>query len=192
MQTISTNQSNIKMKKNIKYWGSLQGFKTIFLEEEPSHYMINIEGVLISYYNGWTKVQPSEKSDGYYSFCLRIGKKKFNKSQHRLIAEYFLDNPSNYPFINHINGNKKDNSIDNLEWCTSSMNNLHAHATGLSDVFKRTKGAIPKKVGRFLEGVIVKEYDALSYVKRDGYAISSVFRSIKNNYCYIGFIWKYI
>lgn len=46
---------------------------------------------------------------------------------HRLIALAFIPNPHNYPCINHIDGNKLNNSIDNLEWCTYAHNNQHAY-----------------------------------------------------------------
>lgn len=51
---------------------------------------------------------------------------------HRLVANAFIENPNNYPEINHIDGNKANNDISNLEWCSGSMNVQHAYNTGLS------------------------------------------------------------
>jgi hypothetical protein len=50
---------------------------------------------------------------------------------HRLVAENFIENPENKPFVNHKNCNKKDNNIDNLEWSTESENQRHAIFNGL-------------------------------------------------------------
>ena len=45
---------------------------------------------------------------------------------HRIVAETWIDNPNNYRCVNHIDGNKHNNRVDNLEWCNHSMNMKHA------------------------------------------------------------------
>ncbi len=70
------------------------------------------------------------------SFYEVVNLKTFNDFQetvrvHRLIAQTFIPNPNGYSVVNHKDGNKQNNDVSNLEWCTYSYNNLHAYATGL-------------------------------------------------------------
>lgn len=70
-----------------------------------------------------------QKRNGYLSVCLYPG--KISKNIHRLVAEAFIPNPDNLPQVNHINGDKTDNRVENLEWCTASDNAKHAYRYGL-------------------------------------------------------------
>jgi hypothetical protein len=73
----------------------------------------------------------SPKDDRYLRVCLSINKKETTQLVHRLIALSFIPNPNNLPAINHKNGIKHDNRVENLEWITHSDNHKHAYATGL-------------------------------------------------------------
>ena len=73
------------------------------------------------------------KKDGYCR--VQLSDAKTNKTDrvylHRLVASAFIDNPLNKPCINHKDGNKLNNSVDNLEWVTHQENNIHEYETGL-------------------------------------------------------------
>lgn len=64
---------------------------------------------------------------GYCIVHLCKNRKRKAKTVHRLVAEAFIKNPCNYKQINHIDGNKKNNNVKNLEWCNESMNILHSY-----------------------------------------------------------------
>lgn len=64
--------------------------------------------------------------DGYREYHLKICGKSIHRRGHRLIAETFLENPNNYPIINHKNGIKDDNRVENIEWCSYSYNSIHS------------------------------------------------------------------
>ena len=73
---------------------------------------------------------------GYNQVTFTINYKLLMKRVHRLVAETFIDNPNNHKCVNHINGNKLDNRVENLEWCSYSHNNSEARRLGLNKGYK--------------------------------------------------------
>ena len=80
------------------------------------------------------------QNSGYEQIKINYQGLHIHKSIHRLVAEAFIPNPLNRPYVNHIDGNKLNNTVNNLEWCTNSENILHARKTGLNPYNKPTLG----------------------------------------------------
>lgn len=76
---------------------------------------------------------------GYLSVGLKINGKRKTISVHRLVAMSFIPNPDDKPYVNHINGIKTDNSIENLEWSTAKENTDHGIKLGLINGIKGEK-----------------------------------------------------
>lgn len=97
----------------------------------PDRYLINREGKV---YSLISKKLISQRLDryGYLRCNLYRNQKQVTITVHRLVAMAFLPNPNNLPEVNHKDGNKLNNHIDNLEWVTTSENQKHAFRIGLS------------------------------------------------------------
>lgn len=67
-----------------------------------------------------------EMQDGYKRIVLMKDAVKKRYMCHRLVAEAFIPNPDNLPYVNHIDGNRGNNCVENLEWCTQEQNEKHA------------------------------------------------------------------
>lgn len=68
-------------------------------------------------------LKPNTDKDGYKTVTLTVSRKPKTYKVHRLVAQAFVENPNNYPVINHIDEDKSNNSAGNLEWCTIGYNN---------------------------------------------------------------------
>lgn len=94
--------------------------------------------------------------NGYEYVCLRKDGKNQNRMIHRLVAEAFIPNPENLPCVNHIDGNKHNNDVSNLQWCTHSQNRKHAYDSGLSP----QKGT-PIPVSVHVNGSLFMEFETM-------------------------------
>lgn len=106
--------------------------KNQFLSFED--YIVTKDGEVYNKRNGH-KLKPQINGTGYYR--VGIGGKLY--FVHRLVAKMYIPNPKNKPQVNHKDGNKLNNNVDNLEWVTNRENTLHAIKTGLQPIEEKSK-----------------------------------------------------
>lgn len=127
-------------------------------------------------------------NNGYYRVTLCENGRKVIKPIHRLVAEHFIDNPTNKPQVNHINGNKLDNRVNNLEWVTVQENIIHAYKHGLNVHVRGEKHPNYKKCGALskrskkvvsinVETGKMKKYASIKDAEKDGFQRSEVSRA---------------
>ena len=101
--------------------GRLKSLKRLFIRKNNIN-PYNKEEIILKLQNngkGYLFIRLSKNSKHKYYYI------------HRLVALHFIDNPSNKPAVNHKDGNKSNNNVNNLEWVTNSENQIHALETGL-------------------------------------------------------------
>lgn len=106
-------------------------------------------------------LKPSPDGDGYLYVSLSKEGKKKNPKIHKLVALHFLSNPDNLPQVNHIDENKDNNVVTNLEWCTSLHNLQHSNVISKGNT-ARAKAIIQKS----LTGEIINEFCSISEARR--------------------------
>ena len=129
--------------------------------------------------NGYLQV--SIKIDATQKFC--------NRYIHRLVALHFIQNPNNKREVNHIDGNKENNTLSNLEWVTSSENQTHRHLIGNKKTSNRHIGMFNKK------GEMVKDFnsilEAVAYFNKTSRVnIDNALQG--KQYTAYGYVWKYL
>jgi hypothetical protein len=113
---------------------------------------------------------------------------------HRMVAEAFIPNPESKPFVNHINGDRRDNIVTNLEWVTPQENITHSIRTGAS---YSNVISVRKKVAQYdTDGNFIAEYESINAGAKAMNAegqhgnLRKVCNGKRSHFC--GYIWKFI
>ncbi len=137
-----------------------------------------------------SRQQDKGRKGKYLSVRLLSNGVEQDYSVHRLVALAFIPNPRNLPFVNHINGIRDDNRVENLEWCDASYNIWHSY-----NILGNTNGTNIAVVQYTKEGEYVREYGSINEAYRitdiDSGTIAEVCRKDTSRKTAGGFIWRY-
>lgn len=113
-------------------------------------YEIYNDGSIISLYTNKPICQWVDNV-GYLQVSLKKDGKKYYRRVHRLVAEHFIPNPNNSPQVNHIDGDKTNNNINNLDWVDNKSNTQHGYDNNLyHSKHRNIKVAVYTKFGKYI------------------------------------------
>ncbi len=157
-------------------WKQIEGYEGLYDISNHGHVKSVRSGKILS---------PETKGDGY----LRVTLGGKHQRVHRLVAKAFIENTENKPEINHKNGIRNDNMVENLEWATPKENRLHA-----IQVLKRTPNNGKRAILKFdLNHMFLKEYSSISQAAKDVHrSVCRIAFTLKGDQKTCGgFIWEY-
>lgn len=132
-------------------------------------------------------LKPNVLKDGYAQATLVVNGKPYWKKIHRLVAEAFIENPENKPQVNHKNGIRNDNRIENLEWCTVSENHRHAFDVLGKKAAKYWlgKASVNRKLSEFQIEEIKKDTRSQIVIAKDYGVCQQTISNIKTGKYYV-------
>ena len=150
----------------------MEEWKTVIVNGEVyNNYMVSNLGRIKSLSYNRTKQEKTLKQSQQKGYLyVKLAKNGEMKSEivHRLIAKTFISNPKNKPQVNHKDGNKLNNSVSNLEWCTNGENQKHAFNNGLKRrKFGKENPNATNVMQYDLQGNFIKEWGSISEADRE-------------------------
>ena len=160
-------------------WKEIIGFSNYEISDEGEVRNKTTKRVLKGRLSQSGYLQVSIKNDETQKFV--------NQYIHRLVALHYIENPLSKREVNHKDGDKINNKLKNLEWLTSSENQIHRHSIGITRTSNR-------KVGKFKDGILVAEYNSIvEAAEKEGrprVSIDSVVSGKRKTL--FGHSWKYL
>ena len=132
-------------------------------------------------------LKPIKTNSGYLQVSLFVNSKRFYRYIHRLVAEAFIDNPNNLLEINHIDENKMNNNVNNLEWCSHKYNCNYGNRNA----------NVSSSIGQYdLDGNLIKAFKSIKEASAETGIkvanISAVASKHKWRKTAGGFVWRYL
>lgn len=160
-------------------------------------YMIDRDGTVYSKRTGKQKA-PHTKKNGYVQINFSIKGKQYTRLLHRMVAEYWLPNPRKLPEVNHLDGNKTNNDVCNLEWVSRSENIKHGVKSGLIPAPWKDKDGFGHPRSKPVYkcdgcGFPISEYESVRLASKEtGIHHNLIYDNIKGKLRSAGgFIWRY-
>lgn len=169
-------------------WKDINGFEGL--------YMISDYGNVLSLKNNIIR-KTKKNNRNYHQICLNKNGEQHYFLVHRLVAEHFIDNPNNYPQVNHKDENKDNNRADNLEWCTNRYNcrygTRNERVRNSEGYIKHLNERKVRVAGKSIDGKIEVIFNGINISKRLGFSPKHINRACRGEIpVYKGMTWKYI
>lgn len=166
----------------------IDGFENYCVDTAGNIWSLNYRG-----HGRVKKLKQKKDKDGYLLINLFNNNKVFTKKVHRLVAETFIKNCKKLPEVNHKNGIKNDNRVENLEWVTRSQNAIHMYNTGLCKKRFGKDNARSKVVLQIKNGIVIAEFYSIMDAQREtGVSSGNICNCCKKKIKAAGgFEWRY-
>lgn len=150
---------------------------------------VSVNSVVITFFKEISKERLMKQTidkDGYMTVSLCKNGKARHYRVHRLVAEAFLKNPNNFPFVNHKDENKANNNLDNLGWCSVLYNNHYGKGYCKERFAKQMKSVIQLDLSHNIVCIFPSILEAANAIHGNRNTTSA---HIKNKKPYLGYLW---